>query len=208
MRGYDFDDIKTRNGFIRILQNSKPDVVIMRLISSVWAVQKTVRNWLSIEFALQTSCSHGGAHFKHIVNSHMVSNEIRRGNWGGNINDISSKGISEEKELNEEGLRLIGNLSLGNNFEENVKIMNEAKISSENCHDKDLEIAFDDVNGKRLNVKEVKIARIKELEYFTKMGVYKAVPRGVGSAWGRHRLELGGWTMIREQVRLIITEAG
>ena len=50
-----------------------------------------------------------------------------------------------------------------------------ARNSAKACHE-DEPLAYDDVNGSVLDVKEVKKARAKELEYFAKMGVYIRVP--------------------------------
>ena len=95
------------------------------------------------------------------------------------ISDSISAGIAEEYRIRTKPEFLIGILEMTDDSMKNKEKVEHAHNVAEKCHNEaegEME-AFDDTSGVQLDPDLVRKARQAEIEYFTKMGVYRKVPR-------------------------------
>ena len=99
--------------------------------------------------------------------------------------DAIHQGISEEVRLKEQGLKKIISVDKLSSVQKG-----EMKDKAKEWHaDESFDYAYDDVSGNILCPKEVKRARLKEIEYIKKKRVYVKIPRNKAIA--------NGWKIIK-----------
>ena len=188
--GYNFNKRSDRQKLLRMVKEAKPMLIIgspmykvgktahSKFVNEMYNEQAENQRWFLHEVVprVRRKCRKKE---DFITNSECIDRQMMK--EGATMSDAIYKGMAEEVQLNKQGLKKIIDISKLSSVQKS-----EYQSKAKEWHSsEEFDYAYDDVSGNILCPKEVRRARLKEIEYIQRKKVYVKIPRrqAIANGW-------------------------